>query len=322
MAACLAAALLAGCGVDQAKWTSPRSTVPAGSGLGGTTSGAPAPVGEVFAWENLRRVDPCGLMDDAALTPLGKPAESRLRDYSQCSNYMKDTQGKELNLTLSIGESTPVKPEGGKTVGGLPLAQSELDDHTACFVTAVTDDVANRGITVQSGASDPGDLCTPARKLLESAVDRVKRDAPKLDLAKNTLVDEDPCTLFSSTVLSTVVGDAPRQRASGLHTCVWNGDGVAFTLGFRLGTKPDDLADVAKTTPVNLGNGVTAQQKLENTSGVRCRVEWSHVSLPGDGERGEVVSLDFSRYDSKSGEDACDKTQVVAKALIPRLPKS
>ncbi|GLW91626.1 DUF3558 family protein [Actinokineospora globicatena] len=317
IAAGAALVLVAGCGtsVDLAKSTSARSTVPATSGLK-----APVPPGPVDP-EELRRINPCALMDDAALKPLGQPAQSRLRDYSQCSNYMKDKNGEELNLTLSIGDLTIGQPDAGAEIAGLPYVESELDDKTACFLTAITDTNPNRGITVQAGRRDKGDLCTPGRALLESALARIRKDAPKLELAKNTLVDLEPCTLVSDTVVATLVGEKSRKRPSGAHACSWNGDGVSFMLTFRIGARPDTVAEAAGTTPVNLGDGVTAQQKPDD-DGSRCRIDWSHATFPADEERAEVIALDYSRYSGKvAGEDPCAKLQTVAKALIPRLPK-
>ncbi|PPK64230.1 hypothetical protein CLV40_12194 [Actinokineospora auranticolor] len=331
--AVLAGILLVSCGVDRGKWANPQRThLAPDAGFGGTsgpptTSGAKpttttsrTSAGAAFTLDALREVDPCGLMAEKTLKGLGEPAENRLRDYAQCSNYMKDTRGKDLNFTLTIGETATVKPDG-KTVGGLPLAQTELDDHTACFLTAITDTNANQGITVQTGTRDASDSCTPGRALLEAAVNRIREGAPELKVDNRTLRALEPCTLFSNAVLETVVGTGPRTRPNGLHGCGWNGDDVSFSLRFRIAMKPDDLAETSKTTPVNLGDGVTAQQLNEVKTGARCRLEWAHAAFPGDNERAEVVSLEFSRYSAKAGEDVCAKTQTVAKSLIPRLPK-
>ncbi|SDC49875.1 Protein of unknown function [Actinokineospora iranica] len=318
---------LAGCGsgVDLAKTTYQRTTVPATADLGGTGDGPSGPSktsgGDPFKAENLRKVNPCGLMDTETLTAFGEPANSRLRDYVLCSNYMKDTDGKELNFTLTLGElASGSQAKTTKTIGGLEASESELNDKTACFVTAITERDPARGITVQTGGDGPGDLCTPGRKLLETVVNRIRDDAPLLELAKGTLVDLEPCTLVPESALTPVIDDGAKPRPSGLHTCDWNAAGNSFSITFKIGTKPDDLAEAAETTPVNLGGGVTAQQKHETNSGVRCRLEWAHVPYPADSEIAEVVSIDYSRYEPQPDEDACAKTQAVAKALIPRLP--
>ncbi|GAA3011886.1 DUF3558 domain-containing protein [Actinokineospora diospyrosa] len=311
--------LAAGCGADLSKSSTARSTVPATSGLG-TSAPTPKPT-DAFDPEKLLGLNPCGLMDDAALKPLGQPAESRLRDYSQCSNYMKDKDGKELNLNLSIGEPTIGQPEAGAEIDGLPFVKSELDDKTACFLTAVTETNPNRGITVQAGRRDKGDLCTPGEALLRSVLAKIREDPPRLDLADNTLVELEPCTLVSDAVITAAVGPDSRKRPSGAHVCSWSGGGRSLMLTFRIGPRPDDIADAAKSSPVNLGDGVTAQQRGE-ADGKRCRVEWAHAAFPGDKERAEVVALDLSRYgDATAGEDLCAKVQAVTKALIPRLPK-
>ncbi|MGQ0841257.1 DUF3558 family protein [Actinokineospora sp.] len=321
--ACLVA-VLAGCGadVDLARTTYQRTTVPAGADLGGSSGRPPAPGGEdAFKSPKLRLVNPCGLLDDDTLAAFGEPANSRLRDYVLCSNYMKDTKGKELNFTLTLGDvATGRDAEGDLTIGGLPAGESELDDKTACFVTAITETDPTRGITVQVGGGEPGNLCDPGRKLLEAVVNRIRSDPPALDLAKGSLVDLEPCTILDDSVVAAAIGDSASKRPTGLHVCNWNASGVALSLSFRIGPKPDDLAATSKTEPVDLGSGVLAQQKYESTSGVRCRVEWAHVAFPEDAEKAEVISLDFSRYTPQQGEDPCGKLQAVAKALIPKLP--
>ncbi|MBM7776477.1 hypothetical protein JOD54_006681 [Actinokineospora baliensis] len=312
--------LAAGCGADLSKSSTARSTVPATSGLATSTStSSPSPV-DAFDPDNLRGINPCGLMDNAALKPLGEPAESRLRDFSQCSNYMKDKDGEELNLTLSIGEPTIGQPEPDAEIEGLPFVKSELDDKTACFLTAITETNPNRGITVQAGRRDKGDLCTPGRALLESALAKIRDDAPRLDLADNTLVAVDPCGQLADSVITAAVGPDTRKRPSGAHVCSWNGGGMSLMLTFRIGPRPEAIADAAKSVPINLG-GVTGQQRAEADGG-RCRLEWAHADYPGDKERAEVVAIDLSRYSgSGAGEDLCAKAQAVAKALIPKLPK-
>src|SRR5690349_20446300 len=103
----VAAVVLAGCGepVDTAKQTFPRSTVPAGQMDTGTTTGKPQTNDEAFTADQLRKLAPCELLSQDILASLGTPAENRTRDFSECSNYMEDKDGKELNITLYLGET-------------------------------------------------------------------------------------------------------------------------------------------------------------------------------------------------------------------------
>ncbi|WP_436501937.1 hypothetical protein [Actinokineospora sp. HUAS TT18] len=324
--ACLVT-VLAGCGTDLAKQTFPRSTVPATADLGGgstdpttaTNGGGGVTGDEAFASKNLRRADPCGLLNEDALAEFGTPANSRLRDYDKCSNYMKDKSGKELNFTLTVGEIlTGTSAEGTFKIGGLPATESELQDKTACFTNAITESSPKRAITLQMGGS--GGLCEIGRKMLENVVKQVREGAQPLKLAKGTVVDLDPCEILDPSVIKSTIGESAENRLTTLHACSWNLSGASFDLSFEIGSNPDDLADAAETTPVDLG-GVKAQKKAEKSSGSdRCRLEWAHAPFPEDRELAEVVSIEFSRYSAQTGEDTCAKVEAVAKALIPKLP--
>ncbi|WP_146241366.1 DUF3558 domain-containing protein [Actinokineospora spheciospongiae] len=326
VAGCLAV-LLAGCGTgaDLAKTTGKRTTVPATEGLdaGPETGGStPPPTGDdAFSSASLRRVNPCAIMDEETMSGFGTPARSRLRDYALCSNYMKDPGGRDLNFTMTIGDSSLArKAQGALKIGGLPVAESELDDKTACFVTAITETDPDRGITVQIGSDTPGGLCEPGRTLLEAAVTKIRDSKPELEVRKGSLVDLDACTVLDDSVVAAAIGDGPGKKPTGLHNCTYNTEGVTFRVEFSLGTDPDELAEAAKTTPVDLG-GVRAQQRSESTSSTRCSLSWAHVPFEGAEGNAEVVKVDFTRYDPQAGEDACAKVQTVAKALLPKLPQ-
>ncbi|OLR91377.1 hypothetical protein BJP25_26425 [Actinokineospora bangkokensis] len=317
-------AVLAACGTDLARSSGPRSTVPAAEGLAGpATTGTPQPGGgDAFSAASLRRVNPCGLLDEEVLAQFGTPARSRLRDFGLCSNYMKDPAGRDLNFTLTVGDSSLArKPEGSLKVGGLPTAESELDDKSACFLTAITETNPSRGITIQLGSDTPGGLCDPARKVLESAVNEVRDAKPPLEVQKGSLVDLDPCTTLDDATITTAIGDGATKNPTSLHTCAYNNRGVALRLDFTISNDPDDLAEAAETTPVDLG-GIRAQQKSEVRSSARCELSWAHVKFEGAEGTSEVVNLDFTRYQPQAGEDPCTTLQAVAKALIPKLPQT
>jgi len=323
--ACLVT-VLAGCGADLAKETFPRSTVPATADLDGgspdptTATSGGATGDEAFTSKNLRRADPCGLLNEDALAEFGTPANSRLRDYDKCSNYMKDKSGKELNFTLTVGEIlTGADDTGTFKIGGLPASESELDDKTACFTNAITESSPKRGITLQMGGA--GGLCEVSRKMLENIVKQVRDGAKPLKVAKGSMVDLDPCEVVDPAVIKSTIGESSESRLDTLHSCTWSAGSASLDLSFEISSNPDDLAEAAETKPVDLG-GVKAQKKAEKSAGSdRCRLEWAHAPFPEDRELAEVVSIEFSNYSAKTGEDTCAKAEAVAKALIPKLPK-
>ncbi|SDH46720.1 Protein of unknown function [Actinokineospora alba] len=310
--------VLAGCGgPDLAKKSFPRSTVAAAAELGG--GGAPVdgtPVGgeAAFTAENLRVVDACVLFDDQTMASVGTPANNRLRDFGHCAHYMKDKAGKELNFNLVLGESASGKSaEGAFKIGGLPANENELDDKTACFIGVITEASPKRAITLQiSGPAGP--LCEPGRKVMEGVIKNLQAGAPKLTLAKGTVAGIDPCAILDESTVTETVGET-NARPTTLHACDWSAGGASFSVSFKVGPNPDDLADAAESKPVDLG-GVKAQKRESED---RCRLDWAHAPFPADKEQAEVVSLSFSRYDDKAG-DPCTKLEAAAKALIPKLP--
>lgn len=311
--------VLAGCGgPDLAKKNFPRSTVAAAADLGGGVDAPPdgqTTGGEgAFTAENLRLVDPCALLDDQTMAQVGTPAKNRLRDFGACAHYMKDKAGKELNFNLVLGESASGKrAEGTFKIGGLPASESELDDKTACFIGVITESSPKRAITLQiSGPAGP--LCEPGRIVMEGVIKALQAGAPKLAQAKGSVAGVDPCAILDEATIAEKVGEAG-ARPTTLHGCDWSPEGASFSLSFKVGPKPDDLADAAETTPVDLG-GVKAQKKVSDD---RCRLDWAHAPFPPDKEQAEVVSLSYNRYDSKAG-DPCAKVEAAAKALIPKLP--
>jgi hypothetical protein len=306
---------------DLSKATYQRTTVPATEGpVGPSRTGATDPPrtnDEAFSAEQLRRIDPCGLFDEALLSKVGKPDDNQQSDFSQCANYMRDSAGKELNLSLTLGEGLIEDPaDADEDIGGLPAHESELDDKTACFVTVVTETSPARGIRLQVGG-EAEDMCGIGRTVLEAVVERIRTDPPRFDLRPGTLTEVDPCGILSDADVTAVLGDGAEATPTSLHWCTWNAGGADVWVWLRSGVDPREAADPAGSQEVDVG--VPAIQESETSSSAKCDVAWSH--LPLEEPFAEVVSVTFVRYTPQQGEDVCAKAQTVAKALVPKLPK-
>ncbi|MFL6142245.1 MAG: hypothetical protein ACJ72N_10330 [Labedaea sp.] len=314
----------AGCGstVDLAKVTYTRTTVPAaavrqGSG-GGSSSAAPKTNDPAFTSEKLRKIDACGLLDKNTLTAVGTPDENQVSDFSQCANYMKDPDGKELNITLTLGEGLIESPSrADQNIGGLPAIEQELDDKSACFQTVVTETSPNRGIKIQVGGKAP-DLCAVGRTVLGAVVGRIRRDPPAYPATAGTIREVDPCAAVPAADLRTALGADAKPNPTSLHWCTWSASGADVWVWLRSGVDPAKGADPAKTKKVDLG-GISATQEAENTASAKCEVSWAQLPLRTD--FAEVVSVTFIRYTPTAGEDVCAKAQVIARSLVPKLPK-
>ena len=315
--------MLAGCGktVDTAKQTFPRSTVPAGQGGnegGSSATGKPKSNDPAFTNDKLRKLDPCGLLTDDILSAIGTPAENSEEDFGDCANYMKDKDGKDLSVTLYVGETVNGAEDADENIGGLPAMVSELDDKSACFVSVVTSTNPDFGIKVQIGG-DAKDLCKPGRTLLESVVNMIREDPPNRDDVTGSISTVDPCALLDPAALKTAIGGADSTVSPyTLHWCNWIGDGFSVGVWFRTGYDPKDSSD--KGQPVDLGQGLTVYQTAETGSGASCRLEWRHRSTGTDGED-EIIEVDYDTSAPVQGDNGCATAVNIAKLLVPALPK-
>ena len=314
---------LVGCGakVDLSKVTYTRTTVPPAGRT--TTSGPPKTNDPAFTAAKLRGIDACALLDKDILTKVGTPDENDVIDFSRCSNFMKDLEGNDLSITVTLGEGLLEDPaEADKNIGGLPAFSSELDDHTACFVNVVTSTNPNIGIRVQIGGDDDADLCAAGQTILTGVVDLIRKDPPEREAATGTIAAADPCTLLEPGALKTLLAGADTTATPyTLHWCQWIGDTLSADVWFRTGYDPKDTT-VDPGTPLDLGNGVTVYQHADGTGAdASCRLEWRHRSTGSDGDD-EIIEVDFDNQAAAAGDNGCATAAEIAKLLIPALPKA
>jgi hypothetical protein len=318
----LAAVLLvAGCGepVDTGKVTYPRTTVPAGAlptnDSSSTGGQAPRTNDPVFAPEKLRVMDACPLLDEEVLDQFGSPAENNRGGFGECANYMEDDDGRDLNITLTLGEKVIDAAAADDTIGGLPALEKTLEGNEACFVTVVTSTSPNFGISIQTNG-DAEDLCGVGRAVMTDVVERIRDDAPEYDLAKGTLIDVDPCALFEGDALAETLGGETESSPFNLHWCNWTGPGAGLGVWLRLGFNPE--VSGSGDTQVDLGGGIKGFQ--EKTAATSCQLEWKHRPFAGD--QVEIVTLILDLREAKQGADPCAPIHGIAKTLIPTLPKA
>lgn len=320
----LAAALcVAGCGskTDLSKVTYTRTTVPPAGGPKTSqtkTTGTPG-TNEAFSAAKLREIDACALLDKDLLSKVGVPDEPDVTDFSRCSHFMKDKEGKDLNITVTVGEGLYEDPADAKgNVGGLPAIESELDDKTACFETAVTESAPARGIKVQIGGK-AANMCDVGRTVLTAVVNRIRTDPPKYQRKPGSLILVDPCAQLTEADVTELLGGKAEVRPTNLHWCSWSLKDAELWVWLSSGVDPAKVADPAKTKKVDIA-GVSAIQELDSSSGAKCSIEWAHLGLGGSDA--EVVNATFIRSTAQAGEDACAKAGSIARTLVPKLPKS
>jgi hypothetical protein len=319
----VAAVVLAGCGetVDTAKQTFSRKTVPAGQDAtgtgGGTTTGTPKTNDPAFSNEKLRALDPCALLSEDILAALGTPADNSADGFGNCSNYMEDKEGRDLSITLYVGETINNASEADENIGGLPAMWNELDDNSACFVSVITSTNPNVGIRTQVGG-DAKDMCKIGQTVLSGVVDLIREDPPQREERAGSIAGVDPCALVDPAALKPVVGGADTEVSLyTLHWCNWVGESVTAGLWFRTGYDPKD-STTDPGQPVDLGNGLTGY--AQSDGGGQCRIEWRHRSTGQDGDD-EIIEVSFDNSAAAAGDNGCGTTAEIAKLIVPKLPK-
>ncbi|MFT7840140.1 hypothetical protein Q5530_28695 [Saccharothrix sp. BKS2] len=319
--------LLTGCaGPDLAKRNFPRSTIPAEAGNTTATTGASAttqapvgqPVDPAFATDRLRLVDPCALLTRDLLKQLGQPGTESRSGFSRCSNFMKDGSGKDLGVTVELGQTMTVElKDADKRLAGLRSHEQVLEN-SACFVSVITQDEPGLGITVQIGYED-GDACGFGRKVMESVVEQVKARKGAITPPKGSLIALDPCALPDEGAVQAVVGrGGHRVFPYGLHNCSWTGPDREVTLDLRRTFLPTDRKFDDAQTEVDLGNGVRGYQVAATTAFPSCEVLW--VQRPAEDREGEVVKVKAAGPE-ESEFDRCAAAVAFAKALLGKIPK-
>ncbi|MEU5693641.1 hypothetical protein [Actinosynnema sp. NPDC020468] len=315
----------AGCAGADLKKQPPqaRSTIPANA-ENVTRSSGPTPtdvpsgeaVDPAFAVEKLRLIDPCKLFDHDVLAKLGKPANEDGGGFSRCSNFMKDKNGKDLAITVEVGQTlTSEVRNADKQLAGLKSYEQTLEG-SACFVSVITQEKPPLGITVQIGYKE-GDACAPGRTVAESVVKAVKARTGAFTPAKGSLVTLDPCTLPDSAAVSAAAGASARVYPYGLHNCSWVGDGEEMTVDLRQTFVPKNDKFDDKQTDVDLGG--TKAYQLDNPGAYpSCSVRWVQRRLADDDA--EIVEVK-SAGPKKSEFDRCARAVAFSKVLVAKIPK-
>jgi hypothetical protein len=322
-AALCALVVLAGCGDALAKRPPfPRTTIQANAGQPTGSTGTPTgtaagkPVEPAFAADKLRLIDPCKLLDNQVLKELGTPDAPLGGGFSRCSNFMKDKAGKDLAITVEVGQTmTSEVQKADKRIAGLHSYESVLEG-SACFVNVITQESPGLAVTVQIGFKD-GDGCPAGRKVAESAVKLIRANSAAKAPEKGSIVGLDPCELPSDAAIVEASSQSPRKSPYGLHSCSWTGTEAEVSLDLRGGYVPKDNKFDPKQTEVDLG-GVKAYQVDSSGSYPSCTLKWVHRKSTAD--EGELVEVK-STGPKKAEFDRCARAQSFAKSLLPKLPK-
>lgn len=307
-------ASVAACGPDLTKQTFPPTKVAPKPGSGATE---PAPTGPVhepaLAPDKIRTVDACKLLDAQALKGIGEPAgQTYADDNSECTAPITDGSGRRVTLNLTIGDLMPGvgdNPTAG--LEGLPMQEHTYD--RSCSIEVATSQDPDLGIRMNAMADNGLAPCVDGRKATAKVIGQLKKDPPKIKVAKGSLAGVDPCSVVDSKVLKTLTKSSPAKKAAGLHTCGINGDGPLINVGFDFGYPPESGGDTVQIGP-------TVKATVESRTSASCQVQWLHRKV--DADHAESVDIDYAQYsDAPGGDTLCKNATALAKSIVTKLPK-
>ncbi|WP_263249163.1 DUF3558 domain-containing protein [Saccharopolyspora rosea] len=310
IAALLAVLAVAGCSTS-GRTDSQRRTVP----VRHYDLDHPVLFDPAFDPATLRAVDPCATLRAAGLDRYGKPARDTTGALGACSNFMKDRNGKDFNLTLSFEGDLS---DGSKhLVGGLPtdIAPSE----GGCFVRSAYRGGAGppfgtpKGMVVQL-STETADPCSPAVEIMSDVVRVLRSNPPIGGRASGSLGAFDPCAMIDpAAARDAAAGASSRGEPDGIYACDWQPDnGVELHVEFTTGApEPGSLP------PADIGG---AQASVTPSADMpSCRVEWEHRRNANSVGDSELVRVSVTNS-NKLPLDPCANAVNLARTVRPKLP--
>ncbi|MEJ3657130.1 serine/threonine-protein kinase [Actinomycetes bacterium KLBMP 9759] len=293
---------------------------------GATTSAAPpsataAPV--VPAVTDPRTVDPCSLIDVAALAPIGTAlVDADNAVFSGCAAGI--TLPADKYATLFADMENPAQlpdPVGGveSRVNGLLVAAYPPEAARCERRIVLPDRNSVRMYAVASGGVEPATLCTIAQTAADSAVRTIttKGLGTRRPIAESsTIADLPACTLVSPAELAVVPNlDTSALSGFGGWTCSW----------FTTSGNPVTLRiDYYRRAPLTEGDGAAVDLRgrvgrVLYTPNSDCFATIPQRSYTVAGQpRAEVVGV--LAYGSQPEAELCGYVTEVAKAVVTRLP--
>ncbi|WP_043848913.1 serine/threonine-protein kinase [Amycolatopsis keratiniphila] len=275
------------------------------SGAAVTTPVNPDPLGP----DNLRRVDLCKVLAGWEAPVLGALTASSPGRGLDCLYGA---------LNLGIGPRLLEGVPAGE-LEGLPLYTSTFGDSCAAAVpVAGLQSVVL--LTEIRGALSSDEKCTVVKAGLGEAVRRIRAGGHGRDMAPQSLIGLDPCTLLPPERVVRLIGPVRATVLEDLHQCVYHGDDI-FRLTVEQGYPPHgpEQAAAGGVVPVEVGGRTVYRDERPSQGSPACVLTWQH--RPMSERLGENVKVTYERGSRKTMQQACAKAEEVVSALLTWLPK-
>lgn len=320
----LLAVFLTACSTEPAAppVTPPSSVFP-------SPAASPSP-GIAATEEQLRRADPCLLVDWTILTAYGslERVETPI-DFTDCEATVYRPTGTSLTVSLgfglAFGEGADLRPEARD---GVTVQVGDLGQYGCGRGVAV----AERAVVSIHARDDehPGDLCAIADRVLDAALPKlIAGDVPRAALPDESLANVDACALLRPEEVFRLRGIDRTRVTPGFdgQNCTWGGAEVSETnvfisLGPALPLKADSTGD-RETEIGGLRTVVHPQPGGSNPQyrtppGCEARIEYRKLDKPGLVSEIEEISIQVTADEDEKYR--CDLVTDLAAAAVARLP--
>ncbi|RZQ65254.1 serine/threonine-protein kinase [Amycolatopsis suaedae] len=308
-----AAATIVGLTLSGDEATTPNTTIAAPPPPTSTTQPNPDPL----ATPNLRRTDPCKVLDGRHVEPGGQLKAKPTSRFARCGLELPD--GITVDLGLGYQQVSNDSPGPPEQVEGRPLIMRGVDGNKTCQAMTPTVDVPSLGISATVGFEHrkPEAACKTARSMLAEAIRVIRSGSAAGHLPQGTLQTTDPCALPDPATTARLFGTATTSGPNKLHECKWQ---FAGPLSVSLDTGIDPGRE-DESQPVQVA-GITAYQQVDEVSPGNggCRLAWAH--RPFDDSWVEIVALSYDGAGTGvPPQTICQNLRDLAATIIPKLPK-
>ncbi|KEI43084.1 hypothetical protein [Saccharopolyspora rectivirgula] len=275
---------------------------------------------------DLRTLDPCTLIDPAALSGLGRAWQAETVSLDYCLLHLRLDNGSLVQVAVGqLVEHSPQADDGSPVVrrGELSLVQNApLPGH--CTRQVLFQDGLALQVNVDLLEGDPASgLCGAAESAAEAVIDAIDQHrVGHRQYSAESLAFRDPCQLLDLAVVRQVPGleEAEPQAAPAGHQCLW-GEMAA-------GSSRVQLVHTAGEPP-RVMHGAAVEEQIAGRRTVLsivggdprtplCSAETAHIPFAGDGQV-EVAMLVVA-VPGETGVDACEYARGLAGHAWPKLP--
>ncbi|MCA1186808.1 MULTISPECIES: DUF3558 family protein [unclassified Saccharopolyspora] len=272
-----------------------------------------------------RTVDPCSLVDDAALARFGEVRDAGTVSLDYCLLRVRADGG--ALAQVKVGELAPEDPGQSDPVVGEAeprIAQeAPLPGHCTRRVL-----LGDRSVLVSADqlAGGPGvELCGMAQAGAEQVAAAIREHrVSHRNFPANSLAVLDPCRVLSTDVVRQVPGleNAEPVAAPGGHQCQWGPDDASaprVRLVHTAGDPPAVLHGTAVEEQIAGRRTVTSVVGGDPATPL-CSAETGHLPFGPAGDGQVEVAMLVVAYPDGTGLDACEFARGLAERAWPGLP--